>query len=342
MKFELCVIFALTYGAENWSKRASKWYDSNILTRVWLKCKCEAVHVTFELCVIFCIDMKLCFFLQDIFAVAVSLITGKIVYISDQAASILNCKREVFKNAKFVEFLTPQDVSVFYSFTTPYRLPSWSMCTGAGRSLSFSRSHTHTQEHMYIHEIHRPPWSSLSGNCYPGKHCIHWSVWSLIHALAQLWHIVTWLSGEGKNWRVCQRSALVHVNDIPFPSFPSKESSPSDCMQEKSFFCRIRWVRAHLHRGLFPLTICLAGFYSFVSLALNQCQEIGLYIDRDREINTCLHCGGKKNPNAASLRTSGRMHIDTIHNGPWCTTTLWISVCSSEEGIEWVCSRTEQ
>lgn len=69
---------------------------------------------------------------QDIFAVAVSLITGKIVYISDQAASILNCKREVFNNAKFVEFLTPQDVGVFYSFTTPYRLPSWSMCTGAG------------------------------------------------------------------------------------------------------------------------------------------------------------------------------------------------------------------
>ncbi|MEQ2212364.1 hypothetical protein XENOCAPTIV_029756, partial [Xenoophorus captivus] len=73
---------------------------------------------------------------QDIFAVAVSLITGKIVYISDQAASILNCKREVFSNAKFVEFLTPQDVSVFYSFTTPYRLPSWSMCTGAGTSCS--------------------------------------------------------------------------------------------------------------------------------------------------------------------------------------------------------------
>lgn len=63
---------------------------------------------------------------------AVSLITGRIVYISDQAATILNCKRHVFKNAKFVEFLTPQDVSVFYSFTTPYRLPSWSMCTGAG------------------------------------------------------------------------------------------------------------------------------------------------------------------------------------------------------------------
>ncbi|KAM9439176.1 period circadian protein homolog 2 isoform 1-T4 [Clarias gariepinus] len=72
----------------------------------------------------------------DIFAVAVSLITGKIVYISDQAASILNCKRHVFKNAKFVEFLSPQDVSVFYNFTTPYRLPSWSMCTGAESSPS--------------------------------------------------------------------------------------------------------------------------------------------------------------------------------------------------------------
>uniref|UniRef100_A0A096LVT3 Period circadian protein homolog 2 n=1 Tax=Poecilia formosa TaxID=48698 RepID=A0A096LVT3_POEFO len=68
---------------------------------------------------------------NDIFAVAVSLSTGKIIYISDQAASILNCKRDAFKDSKFVEFLMPQDISVFYSFTTPYRLPSWSMCTGA-------------------------------------------------------------------------------------------------------------------------------------------------------------------------------------------------------------------
>ncbi|XP_037329543.2 period circadian protein homolog 2-like [Pungitius pungitius] len=71
---------------------------------------------------------------NDIFAAAVSLVTGEIVYISDQAASILNCKREVFKDAKFVEFLTPQDVSVFYSSTTPCRLPPWSMCTGAESS----------------------------------------------------------------------------------------------------------------------------------------------------------------------------------------------------------------
>ncbi|KAK5889052.1 hypothetical protein CesoFtcFv8_015088 [Champsocephalus esox] len=72
---------------------------------------------------------------NDMFAVAVSLTTGRIVYISDQAASILKCKRDVFKNSKFVEFLALQDVGVFYSFTMPYRLPSWSICTGAESSL---------------------------------------------------------------------------------------------------------------------------------------------------------------------------------------------------------------
>ncbi|KAJ6669318.1 hypothetical protein lerEdw1_008127 [Lerista edwardsae] len=66
----------------------------------------------------------------DMFAVAISLATGKILYISDQTASILHCKKDFFKNAKFVEFLAPQDVSVFYSSTTPYRLPSWSICNG--------------------------------------------------------------------------------------------------------------------------------------------------------------------------------------------------------------------
>ncbi|XP_051482054.1 period circadian protein homolog 2 isoform X2 [Apus apus] len=70
----------------------------------------------------------------DMFAVAVSLITGKILYISDQAASILRCKRGCFKNAKFVEFLAPQDVSVFYTSTTPYRLPSWNICNRAESS----------------------------------------------------------------------------------------------------------------------------------------------------------------------------------------------------------------
>ncbi|XP_026545583.1 period circadian protein homolog 1 isoform X2 [Notechis scutatus] len=64
----------------------------------------------------------------DTFTVAVSFTTGKILYISDQAAFILRCKREVFKGAKFAEFLAPQDVSIFYGSTAPYHLPSWGAC----------------------------------------------------------------------------------------------------------------------------------------------------------------------------------------------------------------------
>lgn len=66
------------------------------------------------------------------FAVAVSLVSGKILYISDQVASIFNYKRDVFSDAKFVEFLAPHDVGVFHSFTSPYKLPLWSVCSGAG------------------------------------------------------------------------------------------------------------------------------------------------------------------------------------------------------------------
>ncbi|XP_019596503.2 period circadian protein homolog 2 [Rhinolophus sinicus] len=67
----------------------------------------------------------------DMFAAAVSLVTGKILYISNQVASIFHCKRDTFHEAKFVEFLAPHDVSVFHSSTTPYKLPPWSVCRGA-------------------------------------------------------------------------------------------------------------------------------------------------------------------------------------------------------------------
>lgn len=63
---------------------------------------------------------------------AVSLVTGKILYISNQVASIFRCKRDGFYDAKFVEFLAPHDVSVFHSFTTPCKLPPWSVCSAAG------------------------------------------------------------------------------------------------------------------------------------------------------------------------------------------------------------------
>lgn len=70
------------------------------------------------------------------FAAAVSLVSGKILYISNQVASIFHCKKDAFSDAKFVEFLAPHDVSVFHSYTTPYKLPPWSVCSGLGEVLA--------------------------------------------------------------------------------------------------------------------------------------------------------------------------------------------------------------
>ncbi|KAG9494426.1 hypothetical protein GDO78_001992, partial [Eleutherodactylus coqui] len=70
---------------------------------------------------------------MDVFAAAVSLVSGRILYISDQASIMLRCSADLFSQVRFVELLSPQDVGVFYSSTTPYRLPSWSMCNGTGK-----------------------------------------------------------------------------------------------------------------------------------------------------------------------------------------------------------------
>lgn len=64
---------------------------------------------------------------------AVSFLTGRIVYISEQAAVLLRCKRDVFRGARFSELLAPQDVGVFYGSTTPSRLPTWGAGTSTGK-----------------------------------------------------------------------------------------------------------------------------------------------------------------------------------------------------------------
>uniref|UniRef100_A0A9J7YEV4 Period circadian clock 1a n=1 Tax=Cyprinus carpio carpio TaxID=630221 RepID=A0A9J7YEV4_CYPCA len=66
----------------------------------------------------------------DTFSVAVSFLSGKVVYISSQAASLLRCKPERLQGAVFSELLAPQDVSTFYSSTAPCHLPPWSSCAG--------------------------------------------------------------------------------------------------------------------------------------------------------------------------------------------------------------------
>ncbi|XP_012581845.1 PREDICTED: period circadian protein homolog 1 isoform X3 [Condylura cristata] len=71
---------------------------------------------------------------QDTFSVAVSFLTGRIVYISEQAGILLRCKRDVFRGVRFSELLAPQDVGIFYGSTAPSRLPTWGTGASAGSS----------------------------------------------------------------------------------------------------------------------------------------------------------------------------------------------------------------
>ncbi|XP_030363909.1 period circadian protein homolog 3 isoform X11 [Strigops habroptila] len=63
----------------------------------------------------------------DTFVAVFSLLSGRMVHISEQAASILNCKKKLLDSSRFVELLVPQDVSVFYTHTDQSHLPLWNM-----------------------------------------------------------------------------------------------------------------------------------------------------------------------------------------------------------------------
>ncbi|KAG1950128.1 period circadian protein homolog 3 isoform X2 [Pimephales promelas] len=65
----------------------------------------------------------------DMFVVVFSLASGKVVYASEQASSVLHCKRKFLESAKFVDLLYHQDVNVFYSHTAQPRLPHWNVGT---------------------------------------------------------------------------------------------------------------------------------------------------------------------------------------------------------------------
>ncbi|XP_417528.4 period circadian protein homolog 3 isoform X6 [Gallus gallus] len=62
---------------------------------------------------------------NDTFVAVFSLLSGRIVHISEQAASILNYKKQVLESSRFVELLAPQDASVFYAHTDQSHLPLW-------------------------------------------------------------------------------------------------------------------------------------------------------------------------------------------------------------------------
>ncbi|KAJ8008028.1 hypothetical protein DPEC_G00100480 [Dallia pectoralis] len=68
----------------------------------------------------------------DTFSIAVSFLTGQVVYVSPHGSSLLRCKPERLQGAIFSELLAPQDVSTFYSGTAPCRLPPWASYMGFG------------------------------------------------------------------------------------------------------------------------------------------------------------------------------------------------------------------
>ncbi|XP_039996274.1 period circadian protein homolog 1b isoform X2 [Xiphias gladius] len=67
----------------------------------------------------------------DTFSIAVSFLSGKVVYVSPQGSSLLRCKPECLQGTMFSDLLAPQDVSTFYSGTAPCRLPPWASCIGS-------------------------------------------------------------------------------------------------------------------------------------------------------------------------------------------------------------------
>uniref|UniRef100_A0A8C5GAN4 PAS domain-containing protein n=1 Tax=Gouania willdenowi TaxID=441366 RepID=A0A8C5GAN4_GOUWI len=68
----------------------------------------------------------------DSFVVVFSLSSGRVLHASEQAPSILCCKRKFLESAKFVELLFHQDVNVFYSHTAQPHLPPWTNSHTAG------------------------------------------------------------------------------------------------------------------------------------------------------------------------------------------------------------------
>ncbi|XP_014892215.1 period circadian protein homolog 3 isoform X2 [Poecilia latipinna] len=68
----------------------------------------------------------------DSFVMVFSLSSGRVLYTSEQAPSLLCCKRKYLESAKFVELLFHQDVNVFYSHTAQPHLPPWSNSHSAG------------------------------------------------------------------------------------------------------------------------------------------------------------------------------------------------------------------
>ncbi|NWQ81696.1 PER3 protein, partial [Columbina picui] len=97
----------------------------------------------------------------DTFVAVFSLLSGRMVHISEQAASILNCKKKVLDSSRFVELLVPQDVSVFYTHTDQSHLPLWST---ESRTASL---YEYAQVKSFFCRIRQVHYQKQETRCYP-------------------------------------------------------------------------------------------------------------------------------------------------------------------------------
>lgn len=67
-----------------------------------------------------------------------SFLSGRLVHISEQAALILNCKKDFLESSHFTDLLAPQDVRVFYAHTARAQLPFWNYWTQKGNGINVS------------------------------------------------------------------------------------------------------------------------------------------------------------------------------------------------------------
>nr|XP_042113250.1 period circadian protein homolog 3 isoform X9 [Ovis aries] len=63
------------------------------------------------------------------FVAVFSFLSGRLVHISEQAPSILNCQKEFLESCHFVELLAPQDMRVFYTHAAHAQLLFWNNWT---------------------------------------------------------------------------------------------------------------------------------------------------------------------------------------------------------------------
>uniref|UniRef100_A0A8D0H7B3 Period circadian regulator 3 n=1 Tax=Sphenodon punctatus TaxID=8508 RepID=A0A8D0H7B3_SPHPU len=75
----------------------------------------------------------------DTFVAVFSLLSGWMVHLSEQAASVLNFKKKVLESTRFAELLAPRDVSVFYAHTNKSHLPLWNVETQAASLYDYTQ-----------------------------------------------------------------------------------------------------------------------------------------------------------------------------------------------------------